>query len=100
MPLKRIGGGGVHLASWSPLGTAVIAATTSTGEKHLHTLNPLILKRELPLSLALLQIVFTLFHFSQKKLYFVNSIHPSTDRYPLFHFSQKNSICQFYSQNC
>jgi len=30
VPLKRIGGGGVHLASWSPLGTAVIAATTST----------------------------------------------------------------------
>ena len=31
VPLKRIGGGGVHLASWSPLGTAIIAATTSTG---------------------------------------------------------------------
>ena len=32
VPLKRIGGGGVHLASWSPLGSAVIAATVSTGK--------------------------------------------------------------------
>jgi aladin len=30
VPLKRIGGGEVHLISWSPQGTAVLASTTST----------------------------------------------------------------------
>lgn len=30
VPIKRLGGGGVHLATWSPLGSAVVAATTST----------------------------------------------------------------------
>ena len=33
VPLKRIGGGGVHLATWSPLGSAIMAATVSTGKK-------------------------------------------------------------------
>ena len=31
VPLKRIGGGGVQLVSWSPQGSAVLAATTSAG---------------------------------------------------------------------
>ncbi len=29
-PLRRIGGGGVHLCSWSPTGNAILTATTST----------------------------------------------------------------------
>ena len=30
VPLRRLGGGGVHLASWSPTGSALIASTIST----------------------------------------------------------------------
>ena len=30
VPVKRISGGGIHLAKWSPVGSAVMSATTST----------------------------------------------------------------------
>ena len=30
VPVKRISGGGIHMAKWSPVGSAVMSATTST----------------------------------------------------------------------